>query len=377
LGKAYTYLRLRSDLVDCGQMGLCQGSPDDSEKTSQEKFEKVVSKEQDKKLKEDQALDQEVNKLLLLGAGESGKSTLFKQMNNIYGTGFPEEDRKNYEYIIYNNIISSMQALVAASQTSVGAPVACQESLLFVKNMGQDGAIDSKNVFHFKALWRDSGIQQTFDNRAKFQVNDSAKYFFDRLDDISTPGYIPTEQDVLRARVRTLGIVESAFEIDGNKFKMIDVGGQRNERKKWIHCFENVTSVLFVGVLSEYDQVLYEDATVNRMVETLLLFEEICNSPWFKETAVILFLNKRDMFEEKIRKVPLTVCSIFANWNGPQTYEAGVEAIEEVFQQKNHNREKVIYSHVTCATDTTQVAAVFHAVKDIIIRRALGDAGLV
>jgi len=358
-------------------MGLCHSSGEDTEKTTQEKLEKVVSKEQDKKLKDDQAIDQEINKLLLLGAGESGKSTLFKQMNTIYGPGFPEEDRKNYEYIIYNNIIYSMQALIVASQSPVGGAVQCQESMLFVKNLGQDLAVDAKNVQHFKNLWNDPGIQQTFENRAKFQLNDSAKYFFDRLDAIATPGYIPTEQDVLRSRVRTLGIVENAFEIDGNKFKMFNVGGQRNERKKWIHCFENVTAVLFVGVLSEYDQVLYEDAAVNRMVETLVLFEEICNSPWFKETAVILFLNKRDMFEEKIKKVPLTVCPIFSNYNGPQNYECGVEAIEDVFQQKNHNREKVIYSHVTCATDTTNVAAVFHAVKDIIIRRALGDAGLV
>jgi len=358
-------------------MGLCGSTENDSDKTAQEKLEKVISKENDKRLKDDQALDQEINKLLLLGAGESGKSTLFKQMVTIYGTGFPEEERKNYEYIIYNNIIYSMQALVVASQSQWGAPVQCPESLAYVKNMGQDGAVDAKNVHHFKALWKDPGIQSTYLNRAKFQLNDSAKYFFDRLDEIAKPGYIPTEQDVLRSRVRTLGIVENSFEIDGNKFKMFDVGGQRNERKKWIHCFENVTAVLFVGVLSEYDQVLYEDASVNRMVETLVLFEEICNSPWFKETAMILFLNKRDMFEEKIKLVPLTVCPPFSTYNGPQTYQAGVDAIQEAFEAKNHNKEKGIYCHVTCATDTNNVAAVFHAVKDIIIRRALGDAGLV
>jgi len=315
--------------------------------------------------------------LLLLGAGESGKSTLFKQMVTIYGTGFSEEERKNYEFIVYNNIIYSMQALVTASLSTWGAPVQCQDSLVYVKNMGQDGAIESKNVHHFKALWKDPGIQKTYTNRAKFQLNDSAAYFFNKLDEVATPGYIPSEQDVLRARVRTLGIVEHAFEIDGNKFKMFDVGGQRNERKKWIHCFENVTSVLFVGVLSEYDQVLYEDATVNRMVETLVLFEEICNSPWFQTTAMILFLNKRDMFEDKIKLVPLTVCPVFANYAGPQQYQAGIEAIQEAFEAKNHNKDKAIYCHVTCATDTNNVAAVFHAVKDIIIRRALGDAGLV
>jgi len=39
---------------------------------------------------------------------------------------------------------------------------------------------------------------------------------------------------------------------------MVDVGGQRSERRKWIHCFENVTSIMFLVALSEYDQVLAE-----------------------------------------------------------------------------------------------------------------------
>jgi len=354
-------------------MGLCHSTKKES---AQDRLDRVTSKEQDKKIREDQAADQEVNKLLLLGAGESGKSTLFKQMITLYGTGFPEAERKNYQSIVYNNTVASMQALIAASESHVGAAVSCPESLAFVRGMSQDAPVTSSNVEHFKALWRDPGIQKTYANRAKFQLNDSANYFFDRLDAIAAPGYVPSEQDVHRSRVRTLGIVENSFEIDGNKFKMFDVGGQRNERKKWIHCFENVTAVLFVGVLSEYDQVLYEDASVNRMVETLVVFEDICNSAWFKETSIILFLNKRDLFEDKIKLVPLTVCPLFASYSGPQTYNAGVAYIEQQFQNKNHNKQKRVYSHVTCATDTNNVGAVFHAVKDIIIRKALGDAGL-
>lgn len=42
---------------------------------------------------------------------------------------------------------------------------------------------------------------------------------------------------------------------------MFDVGGQRSERKKWIHCFENVTSIIFCVALSEYDQVLLEESS--------------------------------------------------------------------------------------------------------------------
>lgn len=359
-------------------MGLCHGH--DAHMTAEDKerakAEKAQSKAIEKMAQEDHQQDEAINKLLLLGAGESGKSTLFKQMITIYGTGFPESERKTFEPIIYNNIITSMQNLVNAVDQH-GSPVACPESLEFVKNMPQDTPLNASNVHHFKDLWADAGIQLAFDNRAKFQLTDSAQYFFERLDEVSAEGYIPSEQDVLRSRVRTTGIVENNFEIDGNQFKMFDVGGQRNERKKWIHCFENVTAVLFVGVLSEYDLVLYEDENMNRMEETLNLFDEICNSRWFSQTSVILFLNKRDMFEEKIARVPLTVCPVFADYTGPNRYDEGTQLIEETFQSKNRTPEKIIYCHVTCATDTSNVTAVFNAVKDIIIRKSLGEAGLV
>ena len=49
---------------------------------------------------------------------------------------------------------------------------------------------------------------------------------------------------------------------------MVDVGGQRSERRKWIHCFENVTSIMFLVALSEYDQFLVES---DREVKSLVL----------------------------------------------------------------------------------------------------------
>jgi len=358
-------------------MGLCASSDNmTAEEKERARVEKARSKAIEKKAQDDNQQDSSINKLLLLGAGESGKSTLFKQMITIYGTGFPDSERKTFEPIIYNNIITSMQMLCTASSQH-GGPVACQDALSYVQTMAPDAQIDSSNVGHFKALWADSGILLAFENRAKFQLTDSASYFFNKIDDIAIDNYLPNEQDVLRSRVRTTGIVENNFEIDGNQFKMFDVGGQRNERKKWIHCFESVTAVLFVGVLSEYDLVLYEDENMNRMEETLNLFDEICNSRWFRSTAIILFLNKRDMFEEKIQKVALNVCPVFSDYTGENTYDAGCQLIESAFQSKNRNPEKVIYSHVTCATDTSNVTAVFNAVKDIIIRKSLGEAGLV
>jgi len=368
LGKAYTYL----------SMGLCASQPtltvEEKEAIKNERNRSAVV---EKQVRLDRQQDSDVNKLLLLGAGESGKSTLFKQMISIYGTGYPEAERATFRSVICNNVMVSAQALIAAAP-HFGGPVRCTTALQFFKpQMPADLLITRTNDQHFKDLWKDPGIQRAYENRAQFQLIDSTKYFFDKLDEIAVDTYIPSQQDVLRSRVRTLGIVESSFNIDGNTFRMFDVGGQRNERKKWIHCFEHVTAVLFVGVLSEYDLVLFEDPTMSRMVETITLFEDICNSQWFTKTSMILFLNKRDIFEDKITKVPLNVCPLFMDYKGPNTYAAGCEAIDELFKSKNRNAEKVIYTHVTCATDTSNITAVFHAVKDIIIRMSLGEAGLV
>ena len=364
-------------------MGLCQSTEDDNRSPQEKKQaaqEKAINKSLDRQQRNDGHTDKEIKKLLLLGAGESGKSTLFKQMITIYGKGFPDAERKSYTQIIHMNVVSCMVALLDAAP-KFGGQIACRDSIDVVREIAAQLPhpvfVNKDNVRHFTGLWNDAAIRAAYDNRSKFQLPDSAEYFFSKLDEIAKDGYIPTQQDVLRSRVRTTGIVENDFLIQGNHFKMFDVGGQRSERKKWIHCFEGVTAVIFVGVLSEYDLMLYEDNTVNRMKETIVLFDEICNSRWFAKTAIILFLNKRDMFEEKIRRVPLSVCPLFANYPGPNTYEAGCALIERTFHEKNKNPQNVIYTHITCATDTSNISVVFDSVKDIIIRRSLGEVGLI
>lgn len=224
-----------------------------------------------------------------------------------------------------------------------------------------------------KQLWTDKGILQTYGRANEFQLNDSAKYYFDSIDRIMAPDYLPSQDDVLRSRVRTTGIVETVFSVSGLQFRMVDVGGQRNERKKWIHCFQEVTAIIFVTSLSEYDQVLYEDESQNRMKESLSLFDEICNSRWFQETSMILFLNKTDLFKEKIMHKDLSVA--FPEYTGGHDFEAASKFITEQFLNLNKNPSKTIYVHLTCATDTQNVKVIFAAVKDSIVQTCLRAAG--
>jgi guanine nucleotide-binding protein subunit alpha len=92
--------------------------------------------------------------------------------------------------------------------------------------------------------------------------------FFHSLDRIFTPGWLPNNQDMLQARQQTTAIKETVFKIGDVNFKMMDVGGQRSERRKWIHCFEDVQCLLFMVALSGYDQSLLEDP---RAVSTRML----------------------------------------------------------------------------------------------------------
>lgn len=155
---------------------------------------------------------------------------------------------------------------------------------------------------------------------------------------------------------------------------MVDVGGQRNERKKWIHCFEEVTAIIFLTSLSEYDCVLEEDETTNRMRESLHLFGDIINNQWFLETPVILFLNKKDLFDEKITKAPLTVC--FKSYKGKSNYKDGVEYIKRRFIETNKCKLRNIYTHETCATDTDNVRVVFQSVSDMILTSLMRKYGM-
>ena len=115
-----------------------------------------------------------------------------------------------------------------------------------------------------RGLWRDPGVREAVSRSREFQLNDSAVYYFNSIDRMAAPNYLPTDQDILRSRVKTTGITETTFKVGELTYKLFDVGGQRSERKKWIHCFENVTALVFLVSLSEYDQMLYEDESVVR-----------------------------------------------------------------------------------------------------------------
>uniref|UniRef100_A0AAY4C5I4 Uncharacterized protein n=1 Tax=Denticeps clupeoides TaxID=299321 RepID=A0AAY4C5I4_9TELE len=336
--------------------------------------EEKHSRELEKKLKEDADKDARTVKLLLLGAGESGKSTIVKQMKIIHKDGYSLEECLEFITIIYSNTLQSIMAIVKAMSTlniNYGDAAAQDDArkLMHLADTIEEGTMPKELSDIILRLWKDTGIQAL-----KKKDAHCTRYLND-LERLVQPGYVPTEQDVLRSRVKTTGIIETQFSFKDLHFRMFDVGGQRSERKKWIHCFEGVTCIIFIAALSAYDMVLVEDDEVNRMHESLHLFNSICNHRYFATTSIVLFLNKKDVFTEKIKKAHLSMC--FPEYDGPNTYEDAGNYIKMQFLDLNLRRDvKEIYSHMTCATDTQNVKFVFDAVTDIIIKENLKDCGL-
>ncbi|CCE90866.1 guanine nucleotide-binding protein subunit alpha TDEL_0B07370 [Torulaspora delbrueckii] len=419
----------------------------------------------------EQSLQQEKDKskseikLLLLGAGESGKSTVLKQLKLMHQGGFTHQERLRYTQVIWADAIQSMKILVIQArklgiQLDCDNPVKspelfeCKRVLLKAKALdfidagvaggseflsdyvlkyseryetkrriqstGEAQAFDTEQAaqleapldlreisnnleqgtsddqmfireqqrqlqqrartneevaYAIRALWRrDHGIKQCYARSNEFQLEGSAGYYFDHLDNFARPDYVCTDEDILKGRIKTTGITESEFTIGSSKFRVFDAGGQRSERKKWIHCFEGITAVLFVLAMSEYDQMLFEDELVNRMHESIMLFDTLVNSRWFRDTPFILFLNKMDLFEDKVRRIPIR--KYFPDYQGRVgDVEAGISYFENIFLSLNRT-DKPIYVRRTCATDSQTMKFVLSAVTDLITQQNLKRSGI-
>nr|AAA58624.1 guanine nucleotide-binding regulatory protein [Homo sapiens] len=344
------------------------------------KESKRINAEIEKQLRRDKRDARRELKLLLLGTGESGKSTFIKQMRIIHGAGYSEEDKRGFTKLVYQNIFTAMQAMIRAMETLkiLYKYEQNKANALLIREVDVEKVttFEHQYVSAIKTLWEDPGIQECYDRRREYQLSDSAKYYLTDVDRIATLGYLPTQQDVLRVRVPTTGIIEYPFDLENIIFRMVDVGGQRSERRKWIHCFENVTSIMFLVALSEYDQVLVESDNENRMEESKALFRTIITYPWFQNSSVILFLNKKDLLEDKILYSHLV--DYFPEFDGPQREpQAAREFILKMFVDLNPDSDKIIYSHFTCATDTENIRFVFAAVKDTILQLNLKEYNLV
>lgn len=366
----------------------CCGSYMDPEKARRRAAkleEKRINEQIEKDLEADNKKRQNEHRILLLGCGEAGKSTFIKQMRIIYSPGFTDEEKLDYKKNIASNVMSAIHMLLTNMTFDEEDELHADPDLHnAATRVGRQLDLMPSKVLEIaddiKALWESSPIQRAYSRRNQYQLVECARYFLNRVHKVMAEDYEPNNQDIVQARVKTKGILEYTFKMKqqdrGQKKQtliMIDVGGQRNERRKWIHCFDNVLLLIFLTAVSEYDQVLAEDDATNRVQESLNLFKTILNYHWFESTNIVLFLNKKDLLEEKVKSGKSPVSAYFRDFQGPDNdYSAVITYFSDLFINSNPNpKDRKVFAHETCATDTDNVLRVYAVVQHTIYEAIL------
>ncbi|XP_055689358.1 guanine nucleotide-binding protein G(f) subunit alpha [Lutzomyia longipalpis] len=348
-------------------------------------------------------------KILLLGTGESGKSTILNQMRILHINEFTTQERLGRIAIIRQNLHESVYEIVVNVER-LGLTFDCPanaKSAQYILNLGKI-LPDSFNpedtyVEHIENLWYDRGVQECFSRSNEYQLNDSAKYFIDRVQTVTKADYIPSTDDILHSRKITTAIHEIKFNVKIPKnmgggvqeFRMIDVGGQRDQRNKWMHVFEGIDAVLFLISCGDFDQTLREDTQQNRLCEALKLFTGVWHNRFLASAGIICFLNKQDIMERKIMEGKCIGHYFPDYYNYRLSANDGI-AFDECNKTRCFIRHKLIevtnetprpfrnnecvkkecYFHFTVATDTNNIRKVFYDVHSMILNDILCRMGL-
>ena len=352
-----------------------------------------------------------------LGAGGSGKSTLRKQFEVLYGTsalvapphlarkrereketdatpphtagGYSDAaKRKPLRDVIISNLVEGVKAIVTASfdeSISGGgltADASLQASAVINAASPDSVALTDELVQAIHTLYRDPVFQKTMMRASMYQLQECVPYFLTEslsYPEWGGPKWIPSVDDCVRSRTRTSGIVEIEFELDRVRYRVLDAGGQRAERRKWLHAFEDVTALIFVAALTEYDEVLFEDKSKNRLQESLEVFDETVNNKFFSSTPVVLFLNKMDLFVEKYvrRGTPLNVSGLFPDAPAyTPEFPKAIEWIANEFRKRRRGATSdpsMLMIHTTTAVDGSHIDHVFKDVQTIILSRQMQE----
>lgn len=333
-------------------------------------------------------------KLLILGPSESGKTTVLKQMKLLYDKTYTTEERKAYVPAIWANVVDSLctilnamstsamqltnpeneqykeclQSFITSSQPTTSSTRARTISQAIASSQFNIGGELPENVVHsILELCKDAGVRECFDKSKQIpDLNESAKHFIDQTDVLFSSNYIPTDQDILYARIVTTQISEHRIVMRNLTLRIFDVAGHKALRKKWVPYFDDSLAIIFVAAISAYDQQLREDKTVNRLHDALALFDEVINNKLLINTPVILFLNKIDLLKKKLATSPIQ--KYMLDYKGDNSYEDSCKYFAKKFLFINQNKSREIYTHFTWATDSSQIKKVFTSVIDLVVQ---------
>uniref|UniRef100_A0AC34F5P9 Uncharacterized protein n=1 Tax=Panagrolaimus sp. ES5 TaxID=591445 RepID=A0AC34F5P9_9BILA len=301
-------------------------------------------------------------RLLLLGAAESGKTTLLEQIRMLHKQNFTEYELIHRRAFIYNNIMHSMKAIILNAQKNQYSLLTENEfrAKTIINNADEClGRLTEEEYDAIINLWQDPGIQEAYTHRGEYNLNDSAKYFFDAMERINKPDFHPTPSDLIRAYVPTIGIQNIVFNAKKRTFQLLDIGGQKVDRRKWATMYDGIDAIFFCSAISEYDQSFEDDDDQSRLMDSLELLEQICNEPKFQNTPIFIFLNETDVLKEKLLTFPLE--NHFPEYTGNTEAEA-LEFLKAKVKERCTNHPNNLFIEFICAVENETMAKILDKV---------------
>ncbi|XP_076853520.1 guanine nucleotide-binding protein G(o) subunit alpha-like [Brachyhypopomus gauderio] len=351
--------------------------------SEEEKRARNRSAKLDRELQAQARREMHVVRVLMLGTPESGKSTLLKQMKIIHNRGFTKEELSTFKPAVLDNLFTSMKFVLHGmgrlhitlankkNKAHAHAVLSCDRCV------GDDQQLLPFLACSIYSLWGDAGVRAAAARGHEYQLNDSALYFFDNLNRIIGLQYLPTEEDVLRVRVRTSGVVETQFIHNHLQYRVYDVGAHQLSQKKCFSHFDDVMAVMFVVALTGYDRTVPQNPSLNCLQESLELFTSICNNTFFRKASLILFMNKTDLFCQKIIHSGRHLRLYYPEFKGPDCdVNAAAHHLTSLFLERSTASGKPVFPHFTNATHTSAVRQVLNVVLNTVVHQNLEDVSL-
>lgn len=233
-------------------------------------------------------------------------------------------------------------------------------------------------------LWTNPTVQAIL-TAHNLRLEDKAGFFLDSLERVTSLKYVPTDDDILRARLKTLGVSEHRFRFKntGNlvssDWRIFDVGGARSLRAAWAPYFDNMDAIIFLAPISAFDEALAEEPSVNRLEDSILLWKAMISNPLLEKAQTVLFLNKIDLLRAKLQDGVRFAHYVTSYGERPNDYESVSAYMRKKFSgiHKQYSPgQRVLYCHLTTMTDVRLMQDILNNVKDIVLRQNLQNSSL-
>jgi len=310
-------------------------------------------------------------RIAVLGCGDSGKSTLCRQIRFLADGDLPEGEKDGCGSIASQNLLSGVaQVLESLNPETLPRNIrGSAETVLKAADLEfMLGYYRPELVDALTAVLNDTVFRVEFQRALDaHEVHPSCGVFAERF--LQTPSwgtrrYKPTTEDILGINVRTSGVIAHKLTM-GRPFEIKDTGGQRCERRKWVHAHHKANAIIFVASMADYDDVLYEAPEQNRLAESLQLFETVANDPNLKDKKLFLILTKEDDFRQKLqgKGIPLNVSGRFPTAPTGNDPIVAANWMQEQFLQRRRDASRLIGVRRLNAKSLDDVRSVMNMVQ--------------